>query len=364
MAMQGVEASVDANKKALLAAIAQQGTIGAQAYDAQAQRQAQSHQQAVGDIYARTQGTSGAVGAPSGVGAHLAGQQAALNSVYAQDAALSRGSYDAAFAATSGANSAYMNQARAAVPALRAQAEGRANIIRQELAAEAERRRHELEQMRLEAQLAEEERAFTREGWNHERALREAEAAERGGMSEAEAAVFGEAVEERRFANRADIAQQDPDGLFTSIYDTVTDDQPDFAGALAQARTLVLNETGGVMSPAARNNIEEMAKRLFVHYNPMQTRPKNIRDTLEFMGLDSEEYLGERLAPSRDREGNLTRPSSRNRSQSRSRGRDPWYVRTARDVASRRGGGGPGGSSQARRRQREWENLPTVGPPR
>lgn len=289
--MKGVEDAVSGNKQALLAAIAQQGTAGAAAYDGQAQRQQQAHQQAVQGLYQATQGTSGSAAAPSGLGAQLAAQQQALNSVYQQDAASARGSYNAAFDTVRGANSAYMDQARAAVPALRAQAQGRADIIRQELAAQAQERQMRLEQMRLDQEMAAEERAWAREQQAFEREMRQMERAERGGMSEQEAESFGVALENRRAAVFGSLAQEDGTGDLAADVGSIYESQPTFEGAIKQLGAMweARMDEEGIDPASADALLRRQAAALFSLYNPMNPQPsaEELDDVLEFTGTDT-----------------------------------------------------------------------------
>lgn len=151
-------AEIDAQKAALLKAIAQNGSQGQAAFQAEQQRRQQAQQAAVQAIADRSKMSGVQGSAPSSFIKDLQAQQNALGSVYAQDAALAQRGFADSIAQTGAANAAYMDQARAAIPVVNAQTAGTVAQIRAEQ-----------EQRRLDAQAAEEERAFRREQMNFER---------------------------------------------------------------------------------------------------------------------------------------------------------------------------------------------------
>lgn len=167
---------IDQQKAALLAAIAQQGSQGQVAFQAEAARRKQAQQAAVNAIASQSQMSGSAGAAPKAFTQELQAQSNALGSVYDQDAAMSQNSFNNSIAQTSASNAAYMDQARAAVPIANAQTAGVVAQIRAEQeAAAAERafqekqRAAEAEQARIDAIEAEKERAFAEEQRQWER---------------------------------------------------------------------------------------------------------------------------------------------------------------------------------------------------
>lgn len=257
--MPGVEGGVDASRGALLAAIAQQGSTGAAAFSAEAQRQGAAHQAAIQGINQRGAGGTGP-GAPAALTAALRGTQNQFQGIYDMDRSLSQGSYNNAFSGISAANAAYMNQAKAAVPALRAQTEGQVAQIRAQLEEERQRREAEAaerawqaEQRRIEQQRADiewqqaqqaaaEERAFTREGWDFEREMRDRERTEEEalygeGVSKEQAEKFAAGMEKRQGEIIGRLAS-DENGTFNDTFSSITASQPDLQGALRHAKSL------------------------------------------------------------------------------------------------------------------------------
>lgn len=153
-------AELDPQKAALLSAIAQQGTQGKIAFDAEAQRRQQAQQAAQGAILARSNGMTGSAGgAPAALTNELQAKQAALGSIYAQDAAMSNQGFQNSLAQTAASNAAYMDQASAALPLLRQQTAGTVAQIR----AEQEQQRLDREQADKDRQAADEQRQWARE---------------------------------------------------------------------------------------------------------------------------------------------------------------------------------------------------------
>ncbi len=250
--LPGVEQSVDASKQALLSAIAQQGQTGQAAFTAEAGRQQAAHAAALAGIAA--QGAGGPMrgfGAPAALTAQLQGQQTGLQNIYDMDRALSQQTYNNAFGTIRAGNAAYMDQARAAVPALRAQTDG---LVAQERA-RLEAERLQMEQARLDAIAAEEERQFQREQMAYEREIMEAERAARGGYSQEEVDRYAAGLKKRQgevfsdaFADGAWMSTTDDYGNkfdpitgepikvdVASVLDEITTVAPDLERALAIA---------------------------------------------------------------------------------------------------------------------------------
>lgn len=167
---------IDQQKAALLAAIAQQGSQGQVAFQAEAARRKQAQQAAVNAIASQSQMSGSAGAAPKAFTQELQAQSNALGSVYDQDAAMSQNSFNNSIAQTSASNAAYMDQAKAAIPIVNAQTAGTVAQIRAEQeAAAAERafqekqRAADAEQARIDAIEAEKERAFAEEQRQWER---------------------------------------------------------------------------------------------------------------------------------------------------------------------------------------------------
>lgn len=160
---------IDQQKAALLAAIAQQGSQGQVAFQAEAARRKQAQQAAVNAIASQSQMSGSAGAAPKAFTQQLQAQSNALGSVYDQDAAMSQNAFNNSIAQTSASNAAYMDQARAAVPIANAQTAGVVAQIRAEQEAAAAERAFQEEQRRVDAIEAEKERAFAEEQRQWER---------------------------------------------------------------------------------------------------------------------------------------------------------------------------------------------------
>lgn len=160
---------IDQQKAALLAAIAQQGSQGQVAFQAEAARRKQAQQAAVNAIASQSQMSGSAGAAPKAFTQELQAQSNALGSVYDQDAAMSQNSFNNSIAQTSASNAAYMDQARAAVPIANAQTAGVVAQIRAEQEAAAAERAYQAEQRRIDAIEAAKDRAFAEEQRQWER---------------------------------------------------------------------------------------------------------------------------------------------------------------------------------------------------
>ena len=131
---------IDAQKAALVQAIAQQGTDGKVAFEAEQARRAEAAKAAAAAVVERSQGTG--TSTPAALLAQIRAQDDAMNSVYQQDATMANTAYKRAGDLTTFANAAYMNQARAAVPVVEAQTAGQIAQIRAQQE-EARRQREE-----------------------------------------------------------------------------------------------------------------------------------------------------------------------------------------------------------------------------
>lgn len=160
---------IDPQKAALLAAIAQQGSQGQVAFQAEAARRQQAQQAAVQAISNQSQMSGSAGAAPKAFTQELQAKSNALGSVYDQDAAMSQNSFNNSIAQTSASNAAYMDQAKAAIPIVNAQTAGTVAQIRAEQEAAAAERAYQAEQRRIDAIEAEKERAFAEEQRQWER---------------------------------------------------------------------------------------------------------------------------------------------------------------------------------------------------
>lgn len=156
---------INAQSRALTAAIAQNGSQGQIAFQAEQARRQAAQQAAVGSIANQSKMSGSAGNAPAAFTQQLQGQQAALGDVYAQDAAMSQASFNNSIAQTTAANQGYANAASAAVPVVQGQTAGIIAQIRERQQAEAadraaaiEERKYQAEQRRLDAIEAEAER--------------------------------------------------------------------------------------------------------------------------------------------------------------------------------------------------------------
>lgn len=172
-AFQGAEASTEAQRRALLGAVAQYGSQGREAIAAQ-QAQADSARTAAVQAAA---GRAGAINAPAALVTQLRQQAAAPADIASRDAALAGQAQAAEMSRLASANGNYMSQVAAATPIVRAQAGARVSqIIAEQQNAEAARQ-DAAEQRRLDAIEAERGRSFSREqqGWSREDRRFEAE---------------------------------------------------------------------------------------------------------------------------------------------------------------------------------------------
>lgn len=160
MSLPQQQKDMEAQKAALLAAIAQQGSAGQQAFQAEAQRRQEAQKAAVQQIAQQSQMTGAAGSAPKAATQQLQGMQSDLGSVYAQDAAMSQAAFKGSIDASSAANAAYMQAAGAALPVVNAQTQGTIAQIRAEQEAARAEREYQERMRRLEAEEAEKERAF------------------------------------------------------------------------------------------------------------------------------------------------------------------------------------------------------------
>jgi hypothetical protein len=126
--MSATQDEVNKQRAALLTAVAQQGTAGKTAYEAEAARQAEYAKAAAAAVAQSTQMTGSST--PAALLAQIRAQDAAQNSVYSQDNTMALTNYQNSMNQTSMSNAAYMDQARAAVPVVEAQTAGTIAQIR------------------------------------------------------------------------------------------------------------------------------------------------------------------------------------------------------------------------------------------
>lgn len=121
----GAESSIDAQKRALLAAVAQQGAAGKAAYEAQAAAAAEAQKAAVEAANKRASTTQGS-SAPQALVDRLGQSAADVAGLYHSDALVAGQHHAQEMDRIQSANGAYMDQARAAVPLARQLAAQRA----------------------------------------------------------------------------------------------------------------------------------------------------------------------------------------------------------------------------------------------
>lgn len=173
-AFGGAESSVDAQRKALLAAVAQQGKAGRLAYDEQVKAAEAARQEAVKAASSR----AGAVSAPDALVKQLQQGSSELADRYTRDAAAATTAYDQEQARMTGANATYMDQVRAAIPLSRQVATARkqeAEAARQAALADEQRRRQwEMEDRQSRLADAQRERGWSLEDRAYEESQRKA----------------------------------------------------------------------------------------------------------------------------------------------------------------------------------------------
>lgn len=221
--MPAQPSEIDAQKAALTAAIAQQGSQGQQAYLAEEARRKAAQQAAVQQIAANAKMTGIAGPAPAEFTQSLQGQQRDLGSIYAQDAAMSQQTFNNSIANTQASNAAYMDAARAAVPVVNAQTAGTVARIRAEQEAEREARAYEERMRQQEEEFAREERNVRR----LELEVRRRELANESGQPTEEELADQEAKAQgflARIANQGVAARE--------IAGQVVNDVPDFKTAV------------------------------------------------------------------------------------------------------------------------------------
>lgn len=223
MALEGAEAATDQNRRALLDAINQQQGIGAQAYQNEGNRQQQARTEAMNSLTQQAGAGSGGA-APSGLLRQTQAAQAALANTYRNDLSLGQQSYNAAMSGAAGLNDAYFKQAAAAVPALRAQAEGQVRLIQEQIAAEREQRQIQLQMQREQLEADREQRAAEKA---------ELQAAN-GGLPPDEAANLEGLVSKRQADAAGMVAAADPTGGASELFAGITAAQPSYRGALQQ----------------------------------------------------------------------------------------------------------------------------------
>lgn len=163
-AFQGAKADTDAQKRALLQAVAERGAAGQASFEAQ-QKAAQAMR---ADAVRGVAKDIGVTAPPAALAGQLRATAGGPGDVYAREAATQGAAFQAGMGQIGAANDAYMGQLGAAIPVVEATTAREVARIRAEQV-EAERQRaYQREQDRLNADQAERQRAFEREGWARE----------------------------------------------------------------------------------------------------------------------------------------------------------------------------------------------------
>ena len=289
MALEGAEGATDQNKQALLNAITQQQGVGAQAYQNEANVQQQAHSAAVNQIAQQT------TGAPAGLYQQLAGEQNALQGIYNTDRSLAQGAFNAAMQGTRDLNAAYFNQARAAVPALRAQAEGQVRLIQEQIAAERAERE-------LAAQLQREEAALRREEMALAREQIQAETDARGGMSQTEADAFTKAVDDRHNKLYGDLLTSDPSGTLAGLYQEAAEfGDLESATAYVESQVAAMNQAyvAEGQPPMSAAEVGAIMRTIIQHFTLGPDPGDDWMDSLSPDGPLYASYVPQRAAASR-----------------------------------------------------------------
>jgi len=290
---------IDPQKAALLAAIAQQGSQGQVAFQAEAARRQQAQQAAVQAISNQSKMTGTAGDAPKEFTQGLQAKSNALGSVYAQDAAMSQQSFNNSIAQTSASNAAYMDQAKAAIPIANAQTAGVVAQIRAEQeAAAAERafqekqRAADAEQARLDAIEAAKDRAFAEEQRQWEREDRD------NGTDDS-------ALAEKQ--DKVVLKAKAYDPIFGNIFNSIVNDLNPNGGykeaaiiadrAIQQEKMIAENEKPGSSKSFDDGKKRKLLRDLYAFYNvdTGKTAPKDPQAFGELMrteGLDPRRIPG------------------------------------------------------------------------
>lgn len=276
-------AEIDAQKAALLSQIAAQGSQGQAAFQAEQARRIEAQKAAVGQIVDRSKMTGQAGAAPAAFTKQLQGDQNALGSIYAQDAALSQTAFKNSIAQTSAANAGYMAAARSAVPIVNAQTAGIAAQIR----AEQEQARADAAEAALERDLRREQMAFEREQMALDRKEREDALKENGGLTEDELLAHGDRI-------RGEALAGDP--VAGAIVAQITDTYEDFDLAVAGSEDIINSVIATAQKELGTDKVwgakdrQEVYRKLYEYYNPGK---KAAKDTNEL----GNQYIKEGVDP-------------------------------------------------------------------
>ena len=243
---------IDAQKAALVQAIAQQGTDGKVAFEAEQARRAEAAKAAAAAVVERSQGTG--TSTPAALLAQIRAQDDAMNSVYQQDATMANTAFKRAGDLTTFANAAYMNQARAAVPVVEAQTAGQIAQIRAQQE-EARRQREE----------AARERAYNERMRQMEMADRQA-AKQQEQQSGAEEFLQGAQADARKgFLDR--IKASGNKDVYTAVKNIVSGAR-DFAEAMALANRYINAEiAAGSLKQSERNRaLGDVQRSIYGYY--------------------------------------------------------------------------------------------------
>lgn len=274
---------IDPQKAALLAAIAQQGSQGQVAFQAEAARRQQAQQAAVNATAAQSKMSGSAGAAPQAFTQELQAKNAALGNIYNQDSAMSQRSFDNSIAQTSASNAAYMNQAKAAVPIVNAQTAGTVAQIRADQeAAAAERafqekqRAADEEKARIDAIEAAKDRAFAEE----QRQWAREDQTSSGNDQKTADAQAGTVIRARA---------KDP--IIGATLDNLVKDSPDFRSAVlgidAYAKDVIANSADPTAASKAWTGAkkEELIRSLYDFYDQGDGKaaPKGTQGLGDFM---------------------------------------------------------------------------------
>lgn len=149
-AYRGTEKSLDAQKRALLSAVAERGQAGQAAFEAQQQAAQAMRADAVRGV-AKDMGVTAPPAALAGQLGRIAGGP---GRVYAGEAATQQAAFNSGIQGISAANSAYMDQAKAARPIAETVTERHVAQIQAELEAKKAQMAHDKEMAELEKQAA------------------------------------------------------------------------------------------------------------------------------------------------------------------------------------------------------------------
>ena len=290
---------IDPQKAALLAAIAQQGSQGQVAFQAEAARRQQAQQAAVSAIADQSKMSGSAGNAPKAFTQGLQAQSNALGSVYDQDAMMSQRSFNNSIAQTAASNAAYMDQAKAAVPIVNAQTAGTVAQIRAEQeAAAAERafqekqRADDAEQARLDAIEAGKDRAAAEEQRQYDREQRDGTADEEVQAEKQDKVVLNARAYDPIFGNifNSIVSDFNPNGGYKEA--VIIADR-----AIQQEKMLAEREKAGSSASFDEGKKRKLLRDLYSYYNvdTGKTAPKDTQAFGELMrseGLDPKRIPG------------------------------------------------------------------------